>query len=106
MSQHHVQYMRNFGSKWNLVDTCWQEMQVLLVLIILHSTRQSDLIPLIFKWHHTKYEVKKSKNQAISVTGRGSLQGREMLRIPHCLDNQLTDGGEVVSPMHQQDFTP
>jgi hypothetical protein len=22
-------------------------------------------------------------------------------RIPHCLDNRLTDGGEVVSPTHQ-----
>jgi hypothetical protein len=24
-----------------------------------------------------------------------------MLRIPHCLDNQLTDGGEVISLTHQ-----
>jgi hypothetical protein len=24
-----------------------------------------------------------------------------MLRIPHCLDNRLTDGGKVVSPMHR-----
>jgi hypothetical protein len=23
-----------------------------------------------------------------------------MLRIPHCLDNRLTDGGQVVSPTH------
>jgi hypothetical protein len=23
-----------------------------------------------------------------------------MLRIPHCLDNRLTDGGKVVSPTH------
>jgi hypothetical protein len=23
-----------------------------------------------------------------------------MLRITHCLDNQLTDGGKVVSPTH------
>jgi hypothetical protein len=29
-----------------------------------------------------------------------------MLRIPHCLDNQLTDGGKVVSPKHRQHFTP
>jgi hypothetical protein len=27
----------------------------------------------------------------------GDLQGCEMLRIPQCLDNRLTDGGEVVS---------
>jgi hypothetical protein len=29
-----------------------------------------------------------------------------MLRIPHCLDNRLTDGGKVVSPMHLSHFTP
>jgi hypothetical protein len=29
-----------------------------------------------------------------------------MLRIPHCLDNRLIDGGKVVSPTHQQHFTP
>jgi hypothetical protein len=26
---------------------------------------------------------------------------RETSRIPHCLDNMLTDGGEVVSLTHQ-----
>jgi hypothetical protein len=29
-----------------------------------------------------------------------------MLRIPHCLDNRLTDGGKVVSPTQQPQFTP
>jgi hypothetical protein len=29
-----------------------------------------------------------------------------MLRIPHCLDNPLTDGGKVVGPTHQPHFTP
>jgi hypothetical protein len=29
-----------------------------------------------------------------------------MLRIPHCLDSQLTDGGEVVSPMHRPRYSP
>jgi hypothetical protein len=29
-----------------------------------------------------------------------------MLRIPHCLDNRLTDGGKVVSPTHLPYFTP
>jgi hypothetical protein len=28
-----------------------------------------------------------------------------MLRIPHCLDNRLTDGGKVVSPTHPPHFT-
>jgi hypothetical protein len=29
-----------------------------------------------------------------------------MLRIPHCLDNRVTDGGKVVSPTHPPHFTP
>jgi hypothetical protein len=29
-----------------------------------------------------------------------------MLRIPHYLDNRLTDGSKVVSPMHPPHFTP
>jgi hypothetical protein len=39
----------------------------------------------------------KKKSEAVTLTSRGGLQGCEMLRIPHCLDNQLTDGGEIVS---------
>jgi hypothetical protein len=29
-----------------------------------------------------------------------------MLRSPRCLDNQLTDGGKVVSPRHWSRSTP
>jgi hypothetical protein len=47
-----------------------------------------------------------SQNQAIPVTGREGPYGCEMSRVPHFLDNWLTDGGEVVSPMHQPPFTP
>jgi hypothetical protein len=37
------------------------------------------------------------KGKAIPVTGRGGPLGCETSRFPHFLDNQLTDGGEVVS---------
>jgi hypothetical protein len=33
------------------------------------------------------------KKKAVPETGREGLQDCEMLRIPHCLDNRLTDGG-------------
>jgi hypothetical protein len=36
--------------------------------------------------------------KAVPVTGRGGPYGSEMLRIPHCTDNRLTHGAEVVSP--------
>jgi hypothetical protein len=29
-----------------------------------------------------------------------------MLRLLHCLDNRLADGGKVVSPTHRPRFTP
>jgi hypothetical protein len=35
------------------------------------------------------------KSKAIPVTGRGGSQGCETSRLPHFLDNRLTDGGEV-----------
>jgi hypothetical protein len=34
----------------------------------------------------------KKKGKTISVTGHKGLWGCEMTRIPHCLDNQLSDG--------------
>jgi hypothetical protein len=53
----------------------------------------------------TKCYNVKVKNKAIPVTGRGGLQGCEMLRIPHCLDSRLTDGGKVVISTHRPRFT-
>jgi hypothetical protein len=35
------------------------------------------------------------------VTGHGGLYGCEMLRALHCVDNRLTDGGEVVGLTHR-----
>jgi hypothetical protein len=39
----------------------------------------------------------KDKGKAIPVRGRGGTQGYETSRLPHFLDNRLTDGGEVVN---------
>jgi hypothetical protein len=46
---------------------------------------------IMLHWHISK------NLRVISVTGRGGLQGCAMLSTQHCLDNRLTDGGEVVS---------
>jgi hypothetical protein len=60
------------------------------------STEQKDiLVTILIKL--IKIRMIKSKSKAISVTVRGDLCGCEMLRIRHCLDNRLTDGGKVVS---------
>jgi hypothetical protein len=43
----------------------------------------------------------KTKSKAIPITGLKGLWGSEMLWFPHCPDKLFTDGGKVVSPMHQ-----
>jgi hypothetical protein len=40
------------------------------------------------------------------LTGRGGLEGFEMLRIPHSLDSRLKDGGEIVNLKHWPRYTP
>jgi hypothetical protein len=49
--------------------------------------------------------MKKKKSKDIHLTGCGGPKGCEMLRLPHFLRNQLTDGGEVVSLTSQPPFT-
>jgi hypothetical protein len=46
------------------------------------------------------------KMKSTPVTGCGGAQGCEMLRLQYFLDNQLTDGGEVVSLTCWPPFTP
>jgi hypothetical protein len=41
--------------------------------------------------------VSRAVHKAISARGREGLKGCEMLSVPHCPDNRLIDGGEVVS---------
>jgi hypothetical protein len=45
-------------------------------------------------------------DKAIAVTGLGDLEECGMLRIPHCLDNRLRDGSEVVGLARLPRFTP
>jgi hypothetical protein len=44
--------------------------------------------------------------KAIHVTGLGGPYGYETSRIPHFLDNRLTEDDEVVSHTRQPPFTP
>jgi hypothetical protein len=56
---------------------------------------------------HLEFETGKNvKGKAIPVTGREGPQGCETSRLPHFIDNRLTDGGEVVSPTRRPPFTP
>jgi hypothetical protein len=52
------------------------------------------------------FEKKTVTSKAIPVAGLGDLYGCEMLRVPHCLDNWLADGGKVVNLTHRSHFIP
>jgi hypothetical protein len=54
--------------------------------------------------YYFEYKVKKGK--AIPVTDREGPYGCETSRLPHLLENRLTDGGKVVSPTLRPPFTP
>jgi hypothetical protein len=43
----------------------------------------------------------KNIGKAIPITDRDDLQGCKVLRILHCLDNRLPEGGEAVSLMRR-----
>jgi hypothetical protein len=45
------------------------------------------------------------KGKAIPVAGHESPYGCETSRIPHFLENRLTNGGEAVSPTRRPPFT-
>jgi hypothetical protein len=47
--------------------------------------------------------MREVKGKVIPVTGR---EGLSTSRLPHFLDNRLTDGGEVVSLTRRLPFTP
>jgi hypothetical protein len=51
------------------------------------------------QFHALSYDSRRTvkKSKAIPVTDRGGLQDCKMLRIPHCLDNWLTEGGKDAS---------
>jgi hypothetical protein len=62
----------------------------------------------LLTYHDSQYVLldKVKKGKAIPVTGHGDPEGCETLRVPHFLDNRLTDGGKVVSLTHRPPFTP
>jgi hypothetical protein len=46
------------------------------------------------------------RGKAIPVTGREGPYGCKTLKVPHFLDNRLTDGRKVVSLTHRPPLTP
>jgi hypothetical protein len=88
-------------------------MRLLPMLVLLVPAACVPAISQINKVAHFSYMVEKNcfteifiLKKAISVTGCGGLQGCDMLRIPHCLENLLTDGGKFVSHMHRPRYNP
>jgi hypothetical protein len=66
----------------------------------------SDRAATVTRDLSTLHTLKKGKHKAIPVTGHGGPYDCEMSRLPHFLDNRLTDGGEVVGLKRRPPFTP
>jgi hypothetical protein len=49
--------------------------------------------------------INNNNNKDIPITGRGGPYVFETSRLPHSLDNRLTDGDEVVSLTPRPPFT-
>jgi hypothetical protein len=56
-------------------------------------------------YHSLVLRVKVKKGKANPLTSRGGPEGCEWSRLPHFLDNRLTDGSEVVSLKRRLPFT-
>jgi hypothetical protein len=74
------------------------------VAVVLDNNKNSHITPHTTLRQYTAHKATQTikatlqtlntiqKSKGILVTGRGALYGREMSRIPHCLDNRFTDG--------------
>jgi hypothetical protein len=51
-------------------------------------------------------EARITPSKAFPISGRGGLYGCKILRILHCLDSRLIDGGKVVSFTHRPHHSP
>jgi hypothetical protein len=112
------------GTKWKL--NCLLHISVLVTTNRLYTSHKRLQCPELYGsldcvstcipiWRHSAFyacilselnykNVKKGKS--IPVTGYRVPQGCETSRLPHFLDNWLTDNSEVISLMRQPPFTP
>jgi hypothetical protein len=87
------------GSKQNICCLLFDPKMVIVVLL----KRQwifRKIIPVVNKWSHHK-----GKGKAIPVTCCGGPYDWETSRLPHFLDNRLTDGCKVVTLTRLPPFT-
>jgi hypothetical protein len=68
--------------------------------------RFSAVPPTLYNLNNDTSLYNLVKGKAIPVTGRGGPYGCETSRLPHFLDNPLTDGDESVSLTRRTPFIP
>jgi hypothetical protein len=66
----------------------------------------TDTFIFVQRWRMNYFrisnQINKGKSKTLLVKGRGGPEGCETSRLPHFLDNRLTDGGEVISLTRRQ----
>jgi hypothetical protein len=79
-----------------------------IILLQCYAVMNTDVMVLehgILLVRTPGFTQKARKNKAIPVVGCGSL-GNETSRLPHCLCNRLTYGGQVVTLTRRPPFDP
>jgi hypothetical protein len=88
-----------YSSTLKMETTCSSETSVIFNGLRSVISEKTELFRL------TILEEEK-KGKAIPVIGCGGRSGCETTRLPHFLDNRLTDGGEAVSLTRRPPYNP
>jgi hypothetical protein len=87
----------------------WISAVSVLFIMLLFSGRSRIFLSMILHSRSLENEtiyLGTVKCKVIPVTGRGGPQSCETSRLPHFLENRLTDVGEIVSLTLRPPFTP
>jgi hypothetical protein len=98
----------NLRGNFVVLPICWANQKsencpLLLIHWSVHRRCPRVLLRACLRFVSPVYLSVNVNGKAIPATGRGILMLMLMLKLrsPHCIDNRITDGGEVVSPTHQ-----
>jgi hypothetical protein len=90
-----LRFYRHNCLRQEMISFSWSE--IFCVRLEAFTANKCDTIFLGLLALLKRWKIRK----ALPVTGLGGLQGCETSKLPHFLDNRLTDGVEVVSLTHR-----
>jgi hypothetical protein len=82
--------IRKWAGVKEIQQNSYQQIKTIIIITLTQIT-------LIMRSEKIEVYIYKEKSKAIPLVDRGGLQGYEMLRIPHCLDQRLTVNCEILA---------